>query len=225
MNNEKNVYNKLFDCGSGWRTRDICKTKINGDTDNYEGYLYGVLASVVVYIVLNLCIRIPLYFDWSRSQINKEEEVSGEWIETVIKNDIKYYTFLNILYLWNENKYIIEGVALNQEGEIHANWRSSYLEFDTINHEVKFIYYAQQNEEAPILGYAEISFFNVKDGIIDDGRGFFVDMLTKPIRVKYKIERIDGKLKNKLLGNDFAKLTNDNRKEFVKEYHNRETAT
>ena len=51
-----------------------------------------------------------------------------------------------------------------------------------------------------MVGYTEISFVRPPSGSPSEGKGYFVDMALQPIRVEYKVERVDKEIKRKLIG-------------------------
>lgn len=186
---------------------------------NVSGYVYAVLAAAATFIALNWFFRLPLVFPWVRLLAKDEERFAGEWIETVEKDNVRYYTVFGIHYVWGSDDYVVSGVSLKCDGCVHADWDSLYLKFNKDVFALSFLYTSRQTSKENMTGYAELTFFRNNDIKPCEGKGFFVDMGLQPIRVEFKLERVTKPLMKKFLGERRVKLTGKQRIEFIKKYH------
>ncbi len=160
-----------------------------------------------------------MLFPWLRLIVKDEEIFAGEWIETVEKHDVRYYTVFGIHYVWGSDDYVVSGVSLDCNGSVHADWDSKYLKFNKELFELSFLFSSRQKSKENMTGYAELTFYRNNEIKPCEGKGFFVDMGLEPIRVEFEIERVTKPLVKQLLGKRRVKLTGKQRIEFVKKYH------
>ncbi len=202
--------------GIGLAIRDHAK---DAGLRTVEANVVSVTAMVASFAVLTVVTALPACVPAWRWMTRDEYGFEGDWIETVCKDGVMYYTLFSILYLWRSDSYVLSGIALDSKGSVHATWDSVHLHFEHKTNEVKLLYLARQKGKPHMPGYAEVAFVR-QAGKPMDGKGFFVDMDFNPNRVEFEVERVDRILKQKLIGSCPRVMRSQDRKKFIVAYKN-----
>lgn len=162
---------------------------------------------------------------WYRGLFDERQNIAGQWIQTINKNDIIYYTLIGVHWSKSHNEYIISGIALDSEGKDHSTFSSYYI--SPVLQEDRYVeilcrgHYTQTGQLSH--SYAKFEF----NTYFRDGVGHFVDFELESNerqraspKIAFSMERISPTTVKILIGKRTIKSRGD-RLELVKAYaHN-----
>ena len=152
---------------------------------------------------------------WFRRLTDPRDALAGEWMETIVKAGITYYTLVSVRYSYSKNEYEIVGVALTEEGTKHADFSSHMITFFKDEDRVEVVYHATfADQRGETKGYASYSFRRIPSVLEPlgyrrfekEGNGFIVDFRLdeserEPRRIlAFDLERLDPGLVKLLIG-------------------------
>lgn len=175
--------------------------------------------AIALYISLHALLKLPLLIKPWRLLVRPEAKIEGDWIEHVTKNGIQYYSLFNMSYIWKKNQYVVSGVALTENGAIHAHWNSTNIEYNESLLELKYYQVSVQQGKTDIPGFTRLSFLRANKGQLQEGEGYFIDMDDNALRCDFSFIRVKRELIQQVLNAKIKRLDRTQREQFIKAYH------
>ena len=183
-------------------------------------YIVPPLLALALYVLLMLLLNASENLRPFRALFRAESKIEGDWIEHVEKSGKLYYSLFSIFYDGKTEKYHVSGIAVSSDGEVHAKWNSSQLNYDHAQGKLIYTFQSREQGETECPGYAELSFMK-GPGRWNEGDGFFVDMKEKqqPHKISFVVRRVTRRTRVEVLGSNSNIATPDDRERFIKAYH------
>jgi hypothetical protein len=167
------------------------------------------------------------------------EGLVGDWVETIIKKDVTFFTLVSMIYEVESRDYRIEGITISRKGIEHAYFHSHMISFFAEPETLEVVYHATfKSNRKQTKGYAAYRFMRVSSMLEilggrrfeNEGDGYIVDFhleehsdpakeqhLIEPQRIlSFDLERLSTKLVKSLIGKRRAGSASDRRMLAVK---------